>query len=268
MNPKLITEYLVFDRVESTQNEAKEWIKKIDRKDTASQIWVLARHQNSGRGRQGRVWESPTGNFHCSMAMRTSLTSSHVSLLPLVAGQSLFEALFTELDLNAKDFFLKWPNDLYFKKHSAGSSPLFLKVAGVLVESFDQNAFVVGWGVNVLEAPSHLRATSLQAEFSTQSPTLERLAVALRKRFLERWNNFTKNPEKESAALIHVLENQSMAPLWGEHGFYKTTLPAQALGLSPKGYLRLLVSDPKNPLNEPKMIEAKAGEFSFDFFCS
>lgn len=104
---------------------------------------VLASRQSSGRGRLGRVWESPRGGAYLSAVLRPSVVPADVASLALVVALGVAEGLET---LGAAPS-LKWPNDVLL-----GDG----KVAGVLLEmeaESDRVDWVVaGVGVNVRRA--------------------------------------------------------------------------------------------------------------------
>ncbi len=137
----------------------------------AGRLWVVADEQSSGRGRRGRAWISPKGNFHASVLMIDPCPRGVAAQLGFVAGVALARAA---TDLGATEVGLKWPNDLM--SHGA-------KCAGILVEGFgleDRAACVIGIGVNCAQAPKYLGyATSCltRAGGSAVSPIelLERL---------------------------------------------------------------------------------------------
>ncbi|MDP2181751.1 MAG: biotin--[acetyl-CoA-carboxylase] ligase [Actinomycetota bacterium] len=103
---------------------------------------VVAGRQTAGRGRLGRMWESPGGGAYLSALLRPGLSLGELAPLPLAVGIAIARALDA---LGAGDVGLKWPNDVWL----SGS-----KVAGVLIEisaESDRVEWVVaGIGVNVL----------------------------------------------------------------------------------------------------------------------
>lgn len=109
--------------------------------------WILALEQTAGRGRRGRAWRDPKGNFSASLVMRPNETPDKVALRSFVASLALFEALVAATG-RAEAFALKWPNDVLL---NGG------KVAGILLESAGSGAgfshFAIGIGVNLHEAP-------------------------------------------------------------------------------------------------------------------
>ena len=106
-------------------------------------VWVLAHAQTAARGRRGRVWVNPEGNFAASLVLRPTGSPEMWALRSFVAALALAEALDALIgrpDLLA----LKWPNDVLLQGG---------KLAGILLES-GQHHLIVGIGVNLITAPS------------------------------------------------------------------------------------------------------------------
>jgi BirA family biotin operon repressor/biotin-[acetyl-CoA-carboxylase] ligase len=100
---------------------------------------VVAGEQTAGRGRLGRAWHAPPGtSLTCSLVLRPPAASAVLSLLPLLTGLALVEAV--EILRPGTDAALKWPNDLLLEGR---------KAAGILVESACEGAVIIGIGVNV-----------------------------------------------------------------------------------------------------------------------
>jgi BirA family transcriptional regulator, biotin operon repressor / biotin---[acetyl-CoA-carboxylase] ligase len=104
--------------------------------------WLVARRQTAGRGRQGRHWDSPEGNFHGSTLVHLRQYDPPAATLSLVVGVALHRAVAGLCpDLSAMQ--LKWPNDLL-----VGPA----KLGGILLER-SGHAVVCGIGVNLGWAP-------------------------------------------------------------------------------------------------------------------
>ena len=141
-------------------------------------LWLRAERQTAGRGRQGRAWSSPTGNFSGSTLVRLRPADPGAASLALVAGVALHEAVAAFHP--APDLQLKWPNDLLL----TGA-----KLAGILLERAD-DAVVVGMGVNLAHHPDlpERSTTSVAAQGTPTAaePFAEALADAFG-RWLDRW---------------------------------------------------------------------------------
>lgn len=105
--------------------------------------WILAIEQTAARGRRGRAWSTPRGNFAGTLIMRREGSPADAALRSFVASLALREA-FVAVTGQEAAFALKWPNDVLL---NGG------KVAGILLESVGET-LVIGIGVNLVHAPS------------------------------------------------------------------------------------------------------------------
>ncbi|MFN3938571.1 MAG: biotin--[acetyl-CoA-carboxylase] ligase [Gemmobacter sp.] len=132
----------VLDEIDSTNAEAARRASA-----GAGPEWIMAGFQSLGRGRRGRAWVSPRGNFHATLLMRPSGQPAQAALRSFVAAVALREAL-ERLTGAGAALSLKWPNDVLL---SGG------KVAGILLESSGSGGAIgwlaVGIGVNLIAAP-------------------------------------------------------------------------------------------------------------------
>ncbi|MCQ2378774.1 MAG: biotin--[acetyl-CoA-carboxylase] ligase [Victivallaceae bacterium] len=101
---------------------------------------VAAREQTAGRGRQGRIWrQSKDDGIAASVLFRNLETGFHAGV---IAGLATLEVV--RQCLPEKDFFFKWPNDIYSSDK---------KIAGILSEGIWRSgklaAVVCGIGLNV-----------------------------------------------------------------------------------------------------------------------
>nr|WP_277969978.1 biotin--[acetyl-CoA-carboxylase] ligase [Sphingomonas echinoides] len=146
---------------------------ELARSGISEGIWLRAERQTGGRGRQGRLWVSPVGNFYGSSIVRVRVGDPAPATLALVAAVALEEVVRTYLPLNHQGesaggprgagLALKWPNDLLL-----GGA----KISGILLERTG-DAVVVGIGVNLAHHPKDTDrvATSLAAHGATPDPT-------------------------------------------------------------------------------------------------
>jgi BirA family biotin operon repressor/biotin-[acetyl-CoA-carboxylase] ligase len=113
----------------------------------------------SGRGRQGRTWISPAGNFYGSTLVDLRSGNPQPQTLALAAGLALIEAV--DQAVPGQALMLKWPNDLLL---------LGKKLAGILLER-SGNRVVIGFGVNLAEAPElpDRQCATLAAKVSPRS---------------------------------------------------------------------------------------------------
>lgn len=110
----------VFDRIDSTNSEAERRLAI----GAETPLVLVARQQDSGRGRLGRVWYSEDlGNLYCTLCFRPNLPPGRMQKFTLWMGLSLCDFLHTQFGLPVQS---KWPNDLLHQGR---------KVAGMLTEA-------------------------------------------------------------------------------------------------------------------------------------
>lgn len=124
--------------------------------------WVVADRQTAGRGRQGRAWEAPPGNFAGSALVRPWPAEAPIHLFSFVAALALHDAVVAHAPQAPAS--LKWPNDLLVGR---------AKLSGILLESWtDAGAIIIGIGVNLVHAPSVPgRATTALSAHTATVPT-------------------------------------------------------------------------------------------------
>ena len=148
-----------YDRIilKETDSTNAEAIRKIGsfRKPT----WILTQLQTSGRGRRGRTWLMPKGNFAATLVLKPQSSLRLAALRSFVASIALRSAFVIHCGSDEK-FKLKWPNDVLL---SGG------KVAGILLESIGKGSMVnnllIGIGANLVSAPE-----MHEVDFSSGSP--------------------------------------------------------------------------------------------------
>lgn len=132
----------------------------LARSGAAEGSWLRAERQTGGRGRQGRAWVSPPGNFYGSTLVRLRPDDPLPATLALVAAVALEEVVraYVASAVAGATIRIKWPNDLLLDG---------AKLSGVLLERAD-DAVVIGVGVNIAHHPTGLgrSATSLAAHGS------------------------------------------------------------------------------------------------------
>ena len=157
-------------------------LKQRARAGAAAWTVVIADAQTAGRGRQGRRWSSPPGNLHLSVLLRPDPPAARWSVLPLLAGVAVAEAL-AEEGLEVR---LKWPNDIV--AGTAATSRLIgcgRKLGGILAEAASSaeglESVVMGVGVNVAVRPADLppdAASSVTSIADELGHGVDRLVVA------------------------------------------------------------------------------------------
>lgn len=152
-------EIYYYKETDSTNTRAKE----LFRKGAAHGTLVVADGQTQGRGRMGRVWESPEGeSIYMTTLLKPQIHPVEASMLTLVMALSLvrtFQELYG-IEAGPEGIQIKWPNDIVLKKK---------KITGILTEmsaDMDEVHYVIigtGINMNITQIPEELqeKATSL-----------------------------------------------------------------------------------------------------------
>jgi BirA family biotin operon repressor/biotin-[acetyl-CoA-carboxylase] ligase len=154
----------ILDEVDSTLDEAARVAQTLRGPE-----WILARRQTAGRGRRGRAWADPGGNFSATLVLTSPGDPGTIALRSFVAALALFDTC-VGLTGRIDGFALKWPNDVLL---NGG------KLAGILLESSglgnEISHLSIGIGVNLCQTPDTsslddgaLRPVSLLSETGIQ----------------------------------------------------------------------------------------------------
>ncbi|MDR9484400.1 MAG: biotin--[acetyl-CoA-carboxylase] ligase [Sediminimonas sp.] len=164
---------IILTEVDSTLDEAVRRVGEV-----AAPTWIFAHHQSAARGRRGRTWSHPKGNFAATLVLPDVTPGVLAALRSFVASLALFDA-FVAATGRIDPFAVKWPNDVLL---NGG------KVAGILLESISRQgaapALAIGIGVNLAEAPPEdaveagaLRPVALAQEAGAHVPPEEFLTL-------------------------------------------------------------------------------------------
>ncbi len=157
-------------RVLAETDSTNDLSRRAGEAGAAEGLVFFAESQRRGRGRRGRVWESPAGlGLWFSVLLRPRAARERWSRLALLLALAVAEGL--EEALPSLRVTWKWPNDLELGGR---------KVAGLLLEGND--GFVVaGVGINALheeaDFPSELRSCATSLKQAATAP-VRREAVA------------------------------------------------------------------------------------------
>ncbi len=124
---------------------------------------VTADRQTAGKGRRGRVWETPAGaGLAMSLVLRPKVALENLSELTILAGIAVFRCL-KRLGAAPK---IKWPNDIRLNGR---------KVCGILAETSLKDGAalytVLGIGINV-------KKTAYSEEVAEIAISLEEVGIA------------------------------------------------------------------------------------------
>ena len=148
-----------YRETDSTNIRAKELAKA----GASHGALIVAEAQTQGRGRLGRVWESPKGEaVYMTTLLKPQIQPIEASMLTLVMALSLartFQELYG-LEAGEHGIQIKWPNDIVLQKK---------KITGILTEmsaDIDRIHYVIiGTGINVnnrkIQEELQEKATSL-----------------------------------------------------------------------------------------------------------
>lgn len=161
LNTKWLGKEIVYKEVTSSTNAD---VRRIAEDGAENGLLVVADGQTLGKGRRGRVWESPKGtNLYFSMLLKPDFAPDKASMITLVAAYGVARVIRENTGLDAK---IKWPNDIVVNKK---------KVCGILTEMSMERDYihhiVVGVGINVNEEEFPIEivemATSLKKELGS-----------------------------------------------------------------------------------------------------
>jgi BirA family biotin operon repressor/biotin-[acetyl-CoA-carboxylase] ligase len=131
---------------------------------------VVTDHQQSGRGRLGRTWETPAQTSVTLSVLVPAPDDGH-GWVPLIAGLAVQRGI---AEVSGLETSLKWPNDVLLPADDER------KVCGILCE-LQPTGIVVGMGINVSQTREELpvdTATSLALAGATEV-SREDLAIAV-----------------------------------------------------------------------------------------
>ena len=134
----------IFEEVTLTGSTNADLLARAD-KGAPEGLWLRADAQDGGRGRLGRIWESPSGNLFASTIVRLRDTDPSPASLAFVTAVAVFDAV--RQMAPQVPICVKWPNDIL--------TPDGAKLCGVLLERAS-DAVVVGIGLNLVWHPQNL----------------------------------------------------------------------------------------------------------------
>ena len=194
---------------------------------------MIAERQTQGRGRQGRVWQTPTaGGLTFSLLLRPAWPLAQAARLTIFVSLAVAEAL---EEVSQTRIQIKWPNDLYVGGR---------KLGGILTEVQGEveciRFAVVGIGLNVRQQQSDFppdlqsRATSLQIITGQEIRRVDLLLAVLRR--LEHYYQMDF-PQVRNAWSERCLSLGKLVQVQTSRGLKQ----GQALGLDEDGALMLRV---------------------------
>lgn len=175
---------LVLDEVDSTNNRMKEYVYS----EVYDYNLIVSDTQSMGRGRRGRVFESPKGTgIYMSILIPVNDNKDNVLLITSAAAVAVVRAIRNMTDLKPV---IKWVNDIYVDER---------KVCGILAEAVSNKAgdmyVILGIGINVTTEIENLGEATRNiagALFDGMAPvTRNEIISAIVNEFFEIYNNIS-----------------------------------------------------------------------------
>ncbi len=236
---------IYYDEVTSTNEIAKLLVSR----QVEDRTVVVAETQTAGKGRLGKVWDSPKGvGIWLSIILYPPIETSEMSQLGLVASIAMCNTLQKITDQHIK---IKWPNDLVLHDK---------KIAGILCELVNigdkKSAIIIGIGVNVNTsrfAESLPYASSLYLECGV---TFDRKQII--EEFVQEFENMYDKFLEYKTFKVFLDEYKNLCLNLGKVAYIKTKdkqYTANVISINSNG--NLVVKD-----EEEKVFEIFSGEVS------
>lgn len=222
-----------YEETDTTNNRARE----LALEGAPEGTLVVAEKQTAGRGRRGKVWESPLGTgIWMSLVLRPQIMPAEASVLTLLCGLATAEAIEVETGLSVG---IKWPNDILINGK---------KAVGILTEmdcEMSQVHFVIpGIGINVNTAsfPPEIAdiATSLYLECG-KTVSRRRLVHKVLERLEEHYETFLRTGS--FTAMLEDYRKHCITLGKEVHVLGREPFFAEALDITPEGELLVRRAD-------------------------
>ncbi|MFR3211724.1 biotin--[acetyl-CoA-carboxylase] ligase [Anaerotignum sp.] len=222
-----------YEETDTTNNRARE----LALEGAPEGTLVVAEKQTAGRGRRGKVWESPLGTgIWMSLVLRPQIMPAEASVLTLLCGLATAEAIEAETGLSAS---IKWPNDILINGK---------KAVGILTEmdcEMSEVHFVIpGIGINVNTAsfPPEIAdiATSLYLECG-KTVSRRRLVHKVLERLEEHYETFLRTGS--FTAMLEDYRKHCITLGKEVHVLGREPFFAEALDITPEGELLVRRAD-------------------------
>ena len=215
----------VYASLSSTNDRARQ----LAREGTPPFTTVIAEEQTAGRGRGGRVWESPSGKGLWLSTLVSGAGREPSPLIPILAGVAVARAV--AVAAPGSSLAVKWPNDVMMDGR---------KVCGILCEAGGEgDGIAVGIGINVSQRPADfppdLRGAAVSLETAHGGPVsrsvLAGSLVQSLRTLLTHPRRRLDGPLVEEVGALDVLRGREVTVSTGPSG--------RCLGVAPDGTLRV-----------------------------
>lgn len=210
---------------------------------------LVADHQEAGRGRLDRAWQTPEHTaLTGSLLLRPPVAQEHWTWLPLLMGLAAVRAIRAMTGVAAG---LKWPNDVLVPTVDEVDMlgwGRFRKAGGILAEVQPDGSVIIGLGLNVLQTAEELPVASASSLWLAGASTLDRelLLTGLHEALsevLERW--YAAEGDAEAAGLREEIE-EVLVTVGHEIRAYVPggrEVRGRAVGLTREGGLAVVLAD-------------------------
>ena len=222
-----------YEETDTTNNRARE----LALEGAPEGTLVVAEKQTAGRGRRGKVWESPLGTgIWMSLVLRPQIMPAEASVLTLLCGLATAEAIEAETGLSVG---IKWPNDILINGK---------KAVGILTEmdcEMSEVHFVIpgiGINVNTTSFPPEIAdiATSLYLECG-KTVSRRRLVHKVLERLEEHYETFLRTGS--FTAMLEDYRKHCITLGKEVHVLGREPFFAEALDITPEGELLVRRAD-------------------------
>ena len=168
---------LCFDTLDSTQNYGKE----LAGTENVHGTLIVADAQTAGKGRRGRVWQSPKGSsIFMSLCLEPKMRTDHAAGLTLVMALAAAEGIRETVGVCPQ---IKWPNDIVLNGR---------KICGILTEMIFKEggyAVIIGTGINVNteEFPEEIRGIAGSLKIETGKEISREALIASVMKYFEKY---------------------------------------------------------------------------------
>lgn len=230
-----------FDEIDSTNEEARRQAFH----HTRHPLLITADRQTQGRGRNGRIWQSPRGGAWFSLLWPLNSPIENYHSVPLVAGLAILRTLQQIIQVYQVVYIpqihIKWPNDVLLDDR---------KVAGILCETVMTGPrvshLIVGVGVNVRFHSKVLRGPLRHPPITLKEALRVSIPVnQIIERFVTQFLILMHRYEKDGLSPGMLRELRTHLAYVGQTrrwSFAGQTIEAQILGLDDQGRLILNIN--------------------------
>lgn len=158
--------YLYFSEIDSTNDEAKRYIKTLSPDQTA--VVFVADRQTAGRGRGNHTWESADeGGLYYTLLLRSeSFLFSDSDSFTRKAGTLVIKVIKQLTGLEAE---LEWPNDLILNGKKCGGI-LLETVSGSHTQRPSFLIIGIGLNLNQTQFPEPIKHVAISLRQMSQIP--------------------------------------------------------------------------------------------------